>query len=179
MEVLVGNSDSWARREVHTGRDTYFLYLQESRGSKNNGVEELLSVAVLNLGGQPVVQAAVTEFFPEVCIGGEVIYAKTGEPATASLGVQLDFDQSKILYPTKRLSKNYGKNPDGVVGEGDRDRIIFPQHWTELGEKVVFEVDVRTKDGEWVCRNLTFPARMTVDMLEKAVIKKLPGTAEI
>lgn len=177
MDVLVGNSDGWVRREAYVSDDSLPLYLQESKGDEH--LRELLSVAVLNLGGQPVVRATAMEYFPETYIGGEIRYAATGEPETAGLTVELDFDQTQLHCPPKRVTRNYGRENDGEYGDGDRDRIRFPKSWTSQADKVNFEVDVRTKDGEWVRRNLTFPARMTVEMLKNVGIKKLTETAEI
>jgi hypothetical protein len=121
------------------------------------------------------------EYFPEAYIGGEIKYAEAGEPATASLIVELDFDptQSPPFLPKPVVTRDYGGNSEGIFGDGDRGRIKFPESWTQKGDKAVFEVEVRTKGGEWIRRSLAFPARMTVDMLKKVGRKKLTGLAGI
>jgi hypothetical protein len=40
MEVTLGNSDGWVRREVHAASDSLSLWLLESRGGEN--LEEIL-----------------------------------------------------------------------------------------------------------------------------------------
>src|SRR3989338_221341 len=153
MEVTLGNNDGWVRREVRTASDSMPLWLLESRGGEN--LEEILGVAVLNLGRQSVVRATVMEYFPEAYIGGEIKYAGTGEPATAGLIVELDFDptQPPPFLPKPVVTKDYGGNNEGIFGDGDRGRIKFPGSRIQEGDKVVFEIDVRTKEGEWVRRD--------------------------
>lgn len=180
MEVTLGNSDGWVRREVLTPNDCSPLRLLESRGGKN--LEEILGVAILNLRRQSVVRATVMEYFTEAYIGGEIKYAEAGDPATPGLIVELDFDptQPPSFFPPKPVvTKDYGGNNEGIFGKGDRDRIKFPESWIQKGDKVVFEVEVRTKEGEWILRSLAFPARMTVEMLKNSARKKLTGLAGI